>query len=126
MVKRRLAGTITEQSVWILFKGTRIGTLTRRMNDACEEEYVFKIDWEIWDSLDADDTVPGINMDARLDEYVRDFVPAFLREYLPPLRQDTPELLKRLGLKHYDIWDIMVTTRRRVNDDFTVEPIDNN
>ena len=38
---RRLAGDITEESVYILWNGEPVGTLTRRMNDACEEEYIF-------------------------------------------------------------------------------------
>lgn len=124
MTARRLAGDITEDSVYITWHGNRIGTLTRRMNDACEEEYLFRIDWNKWDELGIDEDIAGINMELRLDEYVRDHVPSFLTDYLPPRRNDTPELLKRLGLEHYDIWDIMVATGRNCRDSFRVEPVE--
>lgn len=118
---RRLAGDITESVVEILWDGNSVGTLTRRMNDACEEEYVFRIDWDEWDRLGADD-VPGLNMDSRKEEYVRPFTPGFMTCCMPPKgREDIPKLLEQYGLKlPYDMWEFMCAQGRITNDKFTV------
>ena len=120
MQVKRLAGNITEETVYILWEGESVGILARRMNDACEEEYVFRIDWEAWDRIQPYQDITGINMDLRLDEYVRDHVPSFIYDYMPPIRDDTPELLEKLGLDCYDIWDIMIATKRTCRDNFRV------
>lgn len=117
---KRLAGKITEEKAELLYNGKPFGVLVRRVNDACEEEYVFRIDWDAWDALDAKQTVPGINMDLRLEEYVRDHVPSFIYDYVPPKREGDEDMLKRYGLKEYDIWDLMLANGRIGHDPFTV------
>ena len=62
-----------------------------------------------------------MNMDLRLDEYVRDHVPSFIYDYVPPKRDDWPYYQQKYGLKDYDIWDLMIATKRRSRDDYTVE-----
>lgn len=119
---KRLSGEIVEEKAQLLYNGQPFGILVRRTNDACEEEYVFRIDWDAWDALNAQQTVPGINMDLRLDEYVRDHVPSFIYDYVPPKRDDCEELLKKYGLKEYDIWDLMLANGRIGHDPFTVRP----
>ena len=119
---KRLTGNITEEKAELLYNGQPFGYLVRRTNDSDEEEYVFRIDWDAWDALDAWETVPGINMDLRLDEYVRDHVPSFIYDYVPPKREDADDLIKRYGLKEYDIWDLMLANGRIGHDCFTVRP----
>ena len=121
---KRLAGDITEDTVNILWKGNYVGTLTRRENDAWELEFVFRIDWDAWDKVKPDDVIPGIDMSLRKEEYVRDHVPSFIYDYVPPKREDTPKLLAKYGLDHYDIWDVMKANKRCCSDDFRVEPVE--
>lgn len=42
--------------------------------------------------------------------------------YILPQRKwyDAPELLEKLGLDCYDIWDIMIATKRTCRDNFRV------
>lgn len=115
-----LAGDVTTSIVTILWRDNPIGTLTRNINEACEEEYVFRIDWDAWDRVKPDNEIPGIDMSLRKDQYVRDHVPTFITDYVPPKRGDTVALLQRLGLKEYDIWDVMVATGRNCSDQFRV------
>lgn len=123
---RRLAGDITEESVYILWKGNIVGTLTRRMNDACEEEYVFRIDWEAWDRLQPKDEIAGLNMQLRKEEYIRPFTPAFMTDFMPPPgRADIPDLMKQYGLTgKYDMWDFMCAQGRVCRDTFTVKRVE--
>lgn len=123
-VQRSLKGELTEDSVAILFKGQRVGTLTRYMNDACEEEYVFRIDWNEYDRVGATD-IQGLDMSLRLDEYVRPFKPRFMTCCMPPrTRQDINELMVKVGLSgEYDMWEYMKACRRITDDNYTVEPI---
>ncbi len=123
---RRLAGDIIEDSVYILWENEPVGTLTRRMNDACEEEYVFRIDWEAWDRIKPTQTITGINMDLRKEEYVRPFTPTFMTDYMPPRgREDIPDLMKKYGLTGvYDMWDFMCAQGRICRDNFRVRRVD--
>lgn len=119
---KRLAGDITEESVYILYENQRVGTLTKRVNDACEEEYVFRVDWDKWDRIKPAHDIDGLLMDLRKEEYVRPFVPSFITAHMPPYgREDIPEHMAYYGLTgEYDMWDFMCACHRNTNDRYTV------
>lgn len=120
---QRLAGCIDEDFVHILWDGVSVGTLTQRINDACEMEYVFRVNWGVWDEIKPYQTITGINMDLRKEEYVRNFTPHFMIDYLPPKgREDIPELMERLGMQpgEYDMWEFMKASHRCCRDKFRV------
>lgn len=122
MSTKRLAGDITEDMVYIMYTDIVVGTLTQRMNDACEVEYVFKFDYDKLDKLDLPLGFPGVKSDLHKDEYVRSFIPAFMHDFLPPVgRGDTQELMRQYGSDEpYDMWKFMKLSHRQVRDCFRV------
>lgn len=124
-VKRELKGNLTADTVAITYDGIQVATLTRYMNEACETEYVYVVDWKVWDSLGLFYNIPGLNMDLRLPEYVRHSTPVFITEYMAsPKREDMVELIKQMGLPNdTDIWELMIATGRPCRDKFRVHRI---
>ena len=122
---RKLAGDITEDTIAISWNDEDVATLTRRMNDAGETEYVFIVDWVAWDRVNPDYGIPGLNMDARLDEYVRYKTPTFMTSVMPPMnREDVPDMLKYYNLPPTaDMWDLMIAHKRLCHDNFRVHRI---
>jgi len=121
---KRLAGDITERSAYIIWHGYKIATITERMNDATEIEYIIRVNWDVYDASKCDDMIAGIDMDLRLPEYIRDHYPSFVVQRTPPKgREDVPYTLKRLGLTCYDRWDIMCKNHGKTSDEFEVEEI---
>lgn len=117
-----MLGEITRQSVYILWRGTRIGTLTREMNDACEDRYIFKFYWDVVDELGLEyDDVDGVNLSLRKDEYVRNFTPAFITENVPPKRPDSWRRAQAFGMTYWDIWDFMIRIGQIANPNLSVE-----
>lgn len=119
---RKLAGDITEDTIAISWDGIDVATLTRRMNDAGETEYVFIVDWAVWDSVKPAYEIPGLNIDARLEEYVRYNTPVFMTGVMPPMnREDVPDMLKKFNLPPTaDMWDLMIAQGRICQDNFRV------
>ena len=119
---RKLAGDITEDTIHISWKGEDVAALTRRINDAGETEYVFIVDWKEWDRINPPYGIPGLYMDARLDEYVRYDTPVFMTGVMPPMnREDVPDMLKQFNLPaNADMWDLMIAQGRICNDGFRV------
>ncbi|ATW25624.1 hypothetical protein [Candidatus Formimonas warabiya] len=124
--KSKLHGEITERKAFILWHGNKIAIITERMNDATEIEYVIEVLWDDYFKSGCDDTIAGIDMEIKPRRfYVRNHYPSFVIQRVPPEgREDVPNILARLGLKHYDKWDIMCKNKGLCgNDDFTVEEI---
>lgn len=68
------------------------------------------MDWEEWEKSGSPQ-VAGIDMDLRLDEYIRTYIPAFVEERtLPDSRDDLWEELDRLGLDWNDRFEFMCRT----------------
>ena len=68
------------------------------------------MDWEEWEKSGSPQ-VAGINMDLRLDEYIRTYIPAFVEERtLPDTRDGLWEELDRLGLDWNDRFEFMCRT----------------
>lgn len=121
MYTRQLGGAFKDGAMDILYDGVKVATLTRYSNDCNEHEYVFVVDWDVWDSLQPVQDIPGLNMELRQAEYVRPKLPAFISQSMPPNgREDTPALAKKYGLEYYDIWDFTIACGRNTNDRFRV------
>ncbi len=121
--RRRLKGEITERKAYITWQGHKIAIITERMNDATEIEYIIEVLWDNYRKSGCTNTIMGIDMEIKPRRfYIRDHYPSFVVYRTPPPgREDIPDILKRLGLKEYDRWDIMCNSRG--NDGFLVEEI---
>ena len=108
----------------MLYNGHIIGTISEEMNDAGETDWVIKINWENW-AQSGYPQVAGIDMDLRLDEYNRTYVPAFVEERtLPDTRDGLYEELEALGLTWNDRFEYMCRTHGLCGpSDITVERI---
>ena len=106
----------------ILCDGEFVGTLSK-LEAESGDYYTFNIDWKRWDEVKPRSPIAGVGIDARLDEYVRDYLPEFLTDYFPPKgREDTKYLMKKVGLTgEYDIWEYAKKQHRFGRDCFTVE-----
>ena len=90
----------------MIYNGYVIG----ERNDADEFDWVIKMDWEEWEKSGSPQ-VAGINMDLRLEEYIRTYIPAFVEERtLPDTRDGLWEELDRLGLNWNDRFEFMCRT----------------
>lgn len=117
---KRIRGTITEERAYCLCHGEIVVEFVRRMNDACEVEYLLHPDWETIDRLTAEGNMPyffpglSIIRENRREEYVKDHLPTFIRKNVPPKgRIDIPEICKRVGYPpntEYDPWLFILTT----------------
>ena len=106
----------------MIYNRYRIGTISEEMNDAEETDWVIKIDWNNWEKSGYPQ-VAGIDMDLRLDEYIRAYVPAFVEERtLPDTRDGLYEELEALGLTWNDRFEYMCRTHGLCGpSDITVE-----
>lgn len=106
----------------MIFNGIVIGTISEEKNDAYEFDWVIKIDWPMWEKA-GKPQVAGIDMDLRLDEYIRTYIPAFVEERtLPDNRDGLYEKLEELGLNYNDRFEYMCRTHGRCGpSDITVE-----
>ena len=94
----------------MIYNGYVIGTISEERNDADEFDWVIKMDWKEWEKSGYPQ-VAGINMDLRLDEYIRTYIPAFVEERtLPDTRDGLWEELDRLGLDWNDRFEFMCRT----------------
>lgn len=94
----------------MIYNGYVIGTISEEKNDAGEFDWVIKMDWKNWEKSGGVQ-VAGINMDLRLDEYVRAYIPAFVEERtLPDNRDGLYEELEELGLSWNDRFEFMCRT----------------
>lgn len=108
----------------MMYNGYIIGTISEETNDAGEADWVIKINWENWENSGYPQ-VAGIDMDLRLDEYIRAYVPAFVEERtLPDTRDGLYEELEALGLTWNDRFEYMCRTHGLCGpSDITVERI---
>lgn len=108
----------------MMYNGYIIGTISEEMNDAGETDWVIKVNWNNWEKSGYPQ-VAGIDMDLRLDEYIRAYVPAFVEERtLPDTRDGLYEELEALGLTWNDRFEYMCRTHGLCGpSDITVERI---
>jgi hypothetical protein len=96
----------------IVDNGRIIGTISEETNDAQEFDWVIKMDWKEFDRNPQ--SIPGIDTDLRLDEYIRAYVPAIVDERtLPDSRDGIWDELNELELNHNDRFEFMVRTHGR-------------
>lgn len=94
----------------MIYKGLIIGTISEESNDAGEFDWVIRMNWENWEKTGGIQ-VAGIDMDLRLDEYIRSYVPAFVEERtLPDTRDRLYEQLLEVGLTCNDRFEYMCRT----------------
>lgn len=94
----------------MLYNGYIIGTISEERNDAGEFDWVIKMDWKNWEKS-GHPQVAGIDMDLRLDEYIRTYIPAFVEERtLPDTRDGLYEELEKLGLHWNDRFEFICRT----------------
>ena len=106
----------------MIYNGYIIGTISEEKNDAGEFDWVIKINWENWEKS-GHPFISGIDVDLRLDEYIRTYEPAFVTQRtIPDGRADLPYWLEKLGLTWNDKFEFMVRNHGRCgNNDITVE-----
>lgn len=82
-----------------------------------EHDWVIKPDYKICDALAKKDKmffmsgIPGINIDLRKEEYIRNYTPVFVTQRMPPENNEfTPKMLRELKLDAYDPFEIMCRT----------------
>ena len=106
----RIPCICTVRTANMMYNGYVIGTISEEKNDAGEFDWVIKMDWENWEKSGMPQ-VAGINMDLRLDEYIRTYIPAFVEERtLPDNRDGLWEELDELGLRWNDRFEYMCRT----------------
>jgi hypothetical protein len=100
-----------------MYKQYCIGRLIEETNDAEEADWVIKMNWDVWEKYCRQD-LQGINMDLRLDEYVRSFTPGFVRHRtMAEARPDKLYYVKEYGMQYYNHFDFMVYSRGRAGSD---------
>ncbi len=112
------------RSAKMIYNGRTIGVISEESNDAGEFDWVIRMNWEEWEKDMVQ--VAGINMDLRLDEYIRTYIPAFVEERtLPDTRDGLYEELERVGLNYNDRYEFMCRTNGLCGcNDITVERLD--
>jgi hypothetical protein len=94
----------------MLYNGYVIGTISEERNDAGEFAWVIRMDWDTWLKA-GHPQVSGIDMDLRLPEYVRRYIPAFVTERtMPDTRDNLQEELEEVGLEWNDRFEYMCRT----------------
>ena len=94
----------------MLYEGKVIGTISEEKNDAGEFDWVIRPNWEALDTVKWVN-IAGIDMDLRLDEYIRSYIPAFVEERtLPDTRDGLYEELEKLDLFWNDRFEYMCRT----------------
>lgn len=97
----------------MIYNGYVIGTISEETNDAGEFDWVIQINWENWEKS-GKPQVSGIDMDLRLNEYIRTYVPLFVDERtLPDTRDGLYEVLDKIGLTWNDRFEYMCRTHGR-------------
>jgi hypothetical protein len=95
----------------MLYNGVLIGTISEERNDAGEFDWVIRPNWKNIDDNNIIIQIAGIDMDLRLDEYIRTYIPAFVEERtLPDTRDRLYESLLELGLTWNDRFEYMCRT----------------
>lgn len=96
------------ETVYLMYKTFCIGTVTLESNDAGEESWVIKVDWNTWDTVGKPD-IGGIDTSLRLNEYVRDYVPYLIDIRVPC--EERKEDYTNWGMKYYDPIEFLKRTR---------------
>lgn len=97
----------------MVYNGYVIGTISEESNDACEFDWVIKVNWENWEKA-GKPKIAGINEDLRLDEYVRAYVPMFVEERtMSDSRDNIRKELKKYNLRYNDRFEYMCLTHGR-------------
>lgn len=106
----------------MLYEGYVIGTISEETNDAGEFDWVIRVNWKNWEKA-GKAQISGIDMDLRLEEYIRTYIPAFVEERtLPDTRDRLYESLQNLGLTWNDRFEYMCRTHGLCGcNDITVE-----
>lgn len=103
----RISNICYVRSANMLYKGYVIGVVSEEKNDAGEFDWVIKMNWENWEKA-GKPAVSGIDLDLRLDEYIRTFIPAFVTERtLPDNRVNLKEELAAKGMIWNDRFEFM-------------------
>lgn len=96
------------RTCYIIYREHCIGTLTEEKNDAGEFDWVITMDWEEWE-LTGEPSMPGINTDLRLKEYIRTFVPVIVEQRVPPpSRLDAKMYMASKHMTYFDAFQFMV------------------
>ena len=105
----------------ILYHDIILGTISEERNDAGETDWVIKPNYENIEKTGV--SIPGIDLELRLDEYIRTFIPFFVEERTPSdSREDLWELLDAVGLEWNDRFEYMCRTHGVCgNNNITVE-----
>ena len=100
------------------------GILTKYEHDCADPVYVFTPDWSCRELLKGIPMI-GYDMSLHLNEYVREGIPCFMSEVMPPRsREDVLELMLSVGLDMgYDMWAYMIEQGRVCHDSWRVKRI---
>ena len=97
------------------------GTISEESNDAGEFDWVIRIDWKVWDTMPQ--AFPGVDVDLRLDEYIRTYIPVFVEQRtLPDTRDYLYETLNIVDMEYNDRFEYMCRTHGHCgNNDFWID-----
>ena len=110
------------RSAYIVYDGHRVGLLSEERNDAGEFDWVIKVFWDEW-KKEGEPDIPGIDVDLRLDEYIRQYVPVIVEQRtFSDSYEDLQTELERFGLNWNDRFEIMCRNHGRCgNNDLLIE-----
>lgn len=111
------------RKAYIMWEGTPVAELYHEYSSLSGEfDWVIKPIWENWDKCMKRGWIGGIGgIDETLhkDEYIRRYDPYFVTQRtMPACRPEVPELMKELGLKSYDLFEVLCRTHGICGNDY--------
>jgi len=95
----------------MFYNGYTIGILAEESNDSGEFDWIIRLHWDNW-WKSGHVQVAGIDMDLRLKEYIRSYIPAIVEERTyPDTRVNLHKELRKLGLSSNDRYEFICRTK---------------
>jgi len=110
------------RTAYIMWRDIPLAAITEEYSSLSgESSWVIKPIWSNWDKakeLGIPGWISGIDMDLRKDEYVRRYTPYFVTQrVISDKRPEVREVLDKLNLPGYDIFEILCRTHGVCGDD---------
>lgn len=111
---KRIEHPDSVRKAYIMWKDTAIAELIHEENtDTGEFDWVIKPLWDSWQAAvkRGCSDIAGIDETLHLDEYVRNYNPAFVTQRtIPEGRADLFPLLEKIGLTYNDLFEVLCRT----------------
>lgn len=111
----RVENISRRRKAYIMWRDTPVAELYHEYSSLSGEfDWVIKPIWDNWEKCEKQGycvDIAGIDDIVRKDEYIRRFDPVFVTQRTKPEgRKDLPPLLKELGLRWYDKYEVLCRT----------------